>query len=137
MQLQFTDAVDAVVVAPLLAGAIGAGDHEPVQNGEEDGAFDGKREVAIGEQLIENRAALGVAPQALEQQRRADAHAAEAGDAGLVDGERMIDRCARRAAERTSRSRSPRRSTSSLRPRLRMMRCLTRPSSRTVSTRQT
>ena len=57
-----------------------------MQNGEEDGAFDGKREVAIGEQLIENRAALGVAPQALEQQRRADAHAAEAEDAGLVDG---------------------------------------------------
>ena len=62
MELQPRDAVDAVVVAPLLAGAVGAGHHQPMQDGQEDGALDGKLEAAIGEQLLEDRLAPGVAP---------------------------------------------------------------------------
>ena len=79
MQLQAVDTVDAIVVAPLLAGPIGAGNHQPVQDGEEDRALDGKFEAAISQKLVQHLAAAAVAPETLEQQRRADAVAAEAG----------------------------------------------------------
>jgi hypothetical protein len=86
MQLQGFDALDAVILAPLLAGAVGAGDHQPVQDSEEDGALDGKPEAAAAEQLMQHRAASGVAPQAFEQQRRADAPAGELGSSALIEG---------------------------------------------------
>ena len=62
MQLQPRDAVDAVVLTPLLAGTVRAGHHQPVQHGQEDGTLDGKREAASGEQFVQDRLALGVAP---------------------------------------------------------------------------
>jgi hypothetical protein len=80
VQLQVGNTVDAVVVAPLLAGTVGAGDRQPVQNGEEDRVLDRKREATFSQQLLQHRAAVGVAPQPLEQQRCADALAAEPGD---------------------------------------------------------
>ena len=73
MELQTIAALDAVVDAPLVAGAIGIGEHQPMQDGEEDGAPDGKLETAIGKQLLQHLATSCVAPQALEQQWRADA----------------------------------------------------------------
>ncbi len=57
-----------------------------MQDGEEDGAFDGKGEVTISQQLLQDGVAVSVAPQALKQQRRADALAAEPGSAALVEG---------------------------------------------------
>jgi hypothetical protein len=66
MELQAIDALNAVVDAPLVAGAIRAGEHQPVQDGEEDGALDGKLETAIGKQLLQHLATFRVAPQALE-----------------------------------------------------------------------
>jgi hypothetical protein len=60
MQLQAVDTVDAIVVAPLLAGAIGAGDHQPVQDGEEDRALDGKLEAAISQKFMQHLAAAAV-----------------------------------------------------------------------------
>ena len=46
MELQAVDTVDAIVVAPLLAGAIGAGDHQSVKDGEEDSEVTTKRGLA-------------------------------------------------------------------------------------------
>jgi hypothetical protein len=66
-----------IVVAPVLAGAVGAGDHEPMQDGEEDGTLNGKLEAAISKQFLQHLATAGVAPKALEQQRQADALAGE------------------------------------------------------------
>src|SRR4051794_25006998 len=86
VQLQGTDALEAVILAPLLAGAIGARDHEPAQDDEKDGALDGKGKTATGEQLAQDGAASGVAPQAFEQQRRADAPAGELGSSALIEG---------------------------------------------------
>ncbi|HEY1431943.1 MAG TPA: hypothetical protein VGF39_10005, partial [Stellaceae bacterium] len=73
MELQAFDALDAVVDAPLFTGAVGAGDHQPVQDGEEHRALDGKLEATIHKQFLQHIAASCVAPQALEQQWRADA----------------------------------------------------------------
>jgi len=43
-----------------------------VQHGEEDRSLDGKSEATIGEKFVQYLAALGIAPQPLEQQWRAD-----------------------------------------------------------------
>jgi hypothetical protein len=84
-QLKIGDAVDTVVVAPLLAGPVGTGDHQPVQHGEEDGALDRKGELTLGQQAIQDLAASGLAPQALEQQRRTDAHTGQIGHDAVVE----------------------------------------------------
>ena len=68
---------DVVVGQPLLAGPIGAGDHDAVQDSGEDGALDGELEAAAGEQLLDHRPAAGLLPQPLEQQRAADAAAGD------------------------------------------------------------
>src|ERR1700760_467962 len=84
MQLQVVGTVDAIIVAPLLAGAIGARDHQPVQDGEEDRTLDGKLEAAISQKLVQHLAAAAVAPETFEQQRRADAFAVERRHAAFV-----------------------------------------------------
>lgn len=56
-----------------------------MQHGEEDGALDREFEAASGEQFMQNRAAAGVTPQALEQQRRTDALAGGTWRLGLVE----------------------------------------------------
>src|ERR1700730_1614299 len=53
MQLQFIYAVDAIIIAPMLAGPVGAGHHQPMQHGQEYRALDGELEAAPGEQALE------------------------------------------------------------------------------------
>ena len=77
VQRQAVHTRDGVVLDPLVAGPVGAGDEEPVQDGGEDGALDRELEAAAGEQLLEHRPAAGLLPQPLEQQRAADALAGE------------------------------------------------------------
>ena len=84
MELQAIDTGDAVVAAPLIAGAVGAGDHQPVQDGKEDGSLDGKLEAATSKQFLHDLAAPCVAPQTFEQQWRADAPAGERRRAALI-----------------------------------------------------
>lgn len=69
VQLQVLCAADAIVVTPLLAGAIGAGHHQSVQDGQEDGALSGTDAVPIGTHVVQRGAAFGLAPQTLEQKR--------------------------------------------------------------------
>ena len=73
MQRQAIHARDGVVLDPLVASPIRAGDEEPVQDGGEDGALDVELEAAAGEQILDDRRAAGLLPQASEQQRAADA----------------------------------------------------------------
>ena len=55
-----------------------------MQDGEEDGPFDREFEAAIGNKFLDNVATTGVTPQTLEQQRRANALAAEHRHAAFV-----------------------------------------------------
>ena len=79
VQGQAVRARDGVVLDPLVAGPVGAGDEEPVQDGGEDGALDLELETAAGEQVLDHRPAAGLLPQPLEQQRAADAAGGQAG----------------------------------------------------------
>src|SRR5450759_5059372 len=62
MQLQLIDAIDAVVVSPILASAVGARHHEAVQHGQEHRALDRKLEPAPGQQFFHHGATATVAP---------------------------------------------------------------------------
>jgi hypothetical protein len=83
MELKTIGALDAVTLTPLLAGAVGAGHHQPMQHREKDGAFDREAEATRRQELVQHRGTASLTPQALEDQRRADAPAAELRD-GLV-----------------------------------------------------
>lgn len=72
MQVQTRDAGDRIVGHPRLAGPVGAGDEQPVQDGGEDRALDRERESAVGEKRLDDRPAAGLLPQPAEQQRRTD-----------------------------------------------------------------
>ena len=63
---------DGVVGQPLLAGAIGAGSHKPVQGGGEHRPLDRELEGTPNQQLVEHRLDASVLPQPAEQQGRAD-----------------------------------------------------------------
>jgi hypothetical protein len=80
VQLQIANAVDGVVVLPLLGGAVTARREEAMQHGEEDGPLDGELEAPAfeqGRQDLVDRAGL---PEPLEDQGRPDPGAA-GGDA--------------------------------------------------------
>src|SRR4029077_5269353 len=46
MEFQLVDAVDAIIVAPMLASTVGARNHEPMQHGQEHRALDRELEPA-------------------------------------------------------------------------------------------
>ena len=77
MEIELLDAVDAVIVAPVFAGAVGARNDQSMQDGEKDGALDRKLETPSPEKLLDNGLAAGLAPQPIKQQRSADAPAVE------------------------------------------------------------
>ena len=72
VQIEITDAVDAIVVAPVLTATIGARHHEAMQHGQEHRALDRELETASGHKPLDHGAATALLPQPLEQQRRAD-----------------------------------------------------------------
>ena len=77
MEIELLDAVDAVIVAPVFAGAVGARNDQSMQDGQKDGALDRKLETPSPEKLLDNGLAAGLAPQPIKQQRSADAPAVE------------------------------------------------------------
>jgi hypothetical protein len=85
VQGQAVRARDGVVLHPLVAGPVGAGNEEPVQHGGEDGTLDLELEAAAGQELLEYGSAAGPLPQPAEQQRAADASAGE--PIGVAGGE--------------------------------------------------
>ena len=57
-------------IEPDAAGAVGAGDHQPVQHAGEYRTLQREAEVATGSQAFDHRRAAGLLPQAAEDQRR-------------------------------------------------------------------
>src|SRR5204862_4360012 len=78
--------VEGVVPFPAVGGAITAASAEAVQDREEDGAFDGKLEVAIRQEFAEHVAAAGFAPESLEDQRGTEAARGDDGKLAVVVG---------------------------------------------------
>ena len=131
MQGQLIGFREVVVGHPLLAGSIGARDHDPMHNADEDGPFHRVFELPAGQQFVDHRATAGVLPQTAEQRRSADPLAVEVFELARLEL-RQDDRTLGVAADRSGQSLAlPEASTTSLRPRSLM----TRPSSRTLSTR--
>ena len=77
MEIEFPDAVEAVIVAPVLAGAVGARHDQPMQDRQKDGALDRELKTSSTQKLLDNGLAAGLAPQPIKQQRGADASAVE------------------------------------------------------------
>ena len=99
VQIEITDAVDAIVVAPVLTGTIGARHHEAMQHGQEHRALDRELETASGHKPLDHGAATALLPQPLEQQRRADAPARHVRSAAVLD-QRQDHRALRQAGGR-------------------------------------
>jgi hypothetical protein len=64
MQIKPRDADDGVILAPAIRGAVGAAHEQPVQHGEEHGAFQRKAVLALARQRRDRRPAAGLLPQA-------------------------------------------------------------------------
>ena len=60
MEIELLDAVDAVIVAPVFAGAVGARNDQSMQDGQKDGALDRKLETPSPEKLLDNGLAARV-----------------------------------------------------------------------------
>src|SRR5262249_44434798 len=87
---QVGDAVEGIVGLPLVGGAVAAGLQQAMEHGQEDGAFDGEGEAAVGEQVVQDGVATGLVPEALEDEHRAEALATQGGDvAGRAGGEQQ------------------------------------------------
>lgn len=85
MQFQIVAAVNAVIVAPILASAIRARNHEAVQHGQEHRALDRELEPPPDQEFLHHGAAAAFAPQPLEQQGGPDAPTLHVRGAAAVD----------------------------------------------------
>ena len=77
VQPEVVGAGDVVVGHPLLAGTVGAGDHQAMQDGSEHRPLHGEAEAASGEQRLEHGLTAKLVPEAPEGHRCADATQAE------------------------------------------------------------
>ena len=85
MEPEIIDAVDTVILAPVLAGAVRARHHEAMQHSQEHRALDRELEPAPGQQILHHGAATALLPQPFEQQRGADAPTRHLRHAGVLD----------------------------------------------------
>jgi hypothetical protein len=74
VQRQRIGARDMIGVQPSVAGAIGTGYDQPVQDTGERRAFEREAETAVGGEVLDHRSASGLLPQPAEDHWRADAH---------------------------------------------------------------
>src|SRR5574337_1601864 len=73
MQFDFVDAVDAVVLAPAVGGAVRAAAEEAVQHGQKRRALQREVMLAHAHQALDHAPAARLLPQSLEGERRPDA----------------------------------------------------------------
>src|ERR1019366_4399806 len=85
MEPEIIDAVDAVILAPVLAGTVRARYHKTMQYGQEHRALNRELEAAPGQQILHHGAATAVLPQPFEYQRGADASTRHLRHAGVLD----------------------------------------------------
>ena len=83
-ELQARGAVEQVVVLPLVGGPVAARLQQPVQHGEEDRPFEGKREAALAQELCEHGGTAGLLPEAFEDEDGAEPLHGEGGQRGGV-----------------------------------------------------
>ena len=62
MEIEFVDAVDAIIVAPMLASTVGARHHEAMQHSQEHCALDREFEPAPGQQPLHHGVASALMP---------------------------------------------------------------------------
>lgn len=86
LQLDLCDAVERIAAAPAFGGPIAAGDHQPMQHGEEHGPLDGELELATTQQRLEHLRDAQFLPQPAEDQRRSESHGVPGLDVVLSDG---------------------------------------------------
>ncbi len=99
MELQLIDAVDAVIVAPMLAGAVGTRHHEAMQHRQEHCTLDRELEPAPGQELLNHGAATALLPQPFEQKCGADAPTRQVRNAAVLD-QRQDHRALRQSGRR-------------------------------------
>src|SRR5512134_1515838 len=86
VQVDAVEPGNPVALQPLVAGPVGPGDAEPVQHAGEDRPFDRELELALCHQPLDHRLAASLAPQTLEDQRRADAPAVDRQPVAIAHG---------------------------------------------------
>ena len=72
MQFELVDAIDAIVFAPALGGAIRAAAEKAVQHGQERRALQREVMLARARQAFDHAPAAGLLPHPLEGERRTD-----------------------------------------------------------------
>jgi hypothetical protein len=68
MQTQRAGAWDGVVVFPLLGGTVAARGEQTMQDGEEDGPFDGELKAAVAQQTLQDMVDRACFPEPLKDQ---------------------------------------------------------------------
>jgi hypothetical protein len=74
VQLQAFGAIDVIGIQPLLAGTVGPGDHQPMQDAGKHRPLDRKAKAASFGELLNHRATASLFPQTTEDHRCTDAH---------------------------------------------------------------
>ena len=73
MQFEVLDAVDAIVLAPAVGGAVRAAAKQAMQHGQERRALQREVMLARARQALDHALAAGLLPHPLESERRPDA----------------------------------------------------------------
>ena len=73
MQFEILDAVDAIILAPAVGGAVRAAAEQAMQHGEERRALQREAMLAHTRQALDGLPAAGLLPHPLEGERRPDA----------------------------------------------------------------
>src|ERR1700680_2257819 len=84
MQLQLFSSGDEIVDAPAVCRPIAARGQQAVENGQEQGAFDGKFKASTAQQFLHNGLASGFLPEAFEDQGRANDLGRDGGDLAVL-----------------------------------------------------
>ncbi len=94
VEIEPVDTGNAQAVAPLVRMAVGARDHQPVQDGEVDDALDIEAKTSIGQQAVQHVAASRLGPQPAKHQVGSDTGAVQFRQLAAIKA-RQHDRAAR------------------------------------------
>ena len=72
MMQSMVDSGNCIIAAPLIAGPVGTGNEQPVQDREENSPLNIELKLPVGKQIFENRRQTQFLPESLENQSRAD-----------------------------------------------------------------
>ena len=110
------DAVDAIILAPAVGGAVQAAAKEAVQHGQKRRSLEREAMLAHARQALDGLPAAGLLPHPLESERRPDASRRRCLRLARLSESSTIALSAKRAPERSSRSNCALACNSSIRP---------------------